>query len=1275
MLLAEVREAQRRALRAQGLLLGGAAFLFLLVLAGLIGAGHPSLGFALVLASPLSAVLLLVLFGWILTARRVGDSDRTARLLAEKVPELNLDLLAAVELSRAMGTQEDFSPALARAFLLGVDERAARHPVSSLIDQRPLQRTGLLVICVVGAVLAILALKGPTVKGGLLLAVSFSETEEPARRAPITGDFQLTYRYPAYTGLELRTVPGATGDIAAPAGTEVSISTRADRDVEASALIVNGARVPLVTKGRELSGSLVVDSPGQYHVAFLRGSRVVAEGPDLSITVEVDQPPHVRITSPQDAVELDPAKQRLPLVFEASDDYGLSALQLVYRVAGGEEKRQPLKPDDGRTTRGTYQWDVGALSLRPGQSVSCYLEATDNDAVKGPKKGVSATLSVKLYSAEEHRREALRKAAELWERLVTHLADRLEGPDRSSPASPEAALAGRPVDERASQLAQDLSQLSADLREDRSAPLELAQAASNIGRELAVDTSAVSGPRRMLLRLSGKEGSGPAKGPPASHSEVGRRLSSAIASDGRHAEKNVLYLEALLDRQRLDALRALAKELKEDRRELSRLLEEYAQSKDPSIQRALLEQMAGLKARMLELRERMAELARGIRDEFMNGEALKEMLEDEHLESSLDEMERLVKEGQAWRTPSRRCRSCRCRWTNSSSSSKTPRTARIRRPTLSSRKSSRTSRRTSTRPSSSKKTLSERTRQLRDKYRQQQKERIARQGEALKRELGARLEEIEKSLKQVDASRYGPRFQELKTQAEHERENVQQSLDANDFDLAHDSADRLEERTGQLAEQADEQRRLDEMFQNPAEVRRESKQLRDRLQRDARKAEEIAQKLRDLFPQPGQQMSEADRSQLQEMAQKQKQLEQTRPGAPAADGRHQPARAPSSTRRPRGKCSRPASDAERGRAGCRGSDPGRGFGEQQGALQALRGLQQAMEEAGKGRRRGGLPLPLRGQKGGRGIADREGGDSRRGPQPGAPRVPQGRDGRDEAGRAGPVPGPEQALLRGAGEVRAALALAWCSSRRRPGAAEPDEATLPELKGEAKAHIQKLEQLLGDWDLEGAKAELADAREAGSGRRRAAGLLRGPRGLRGGALRGRHRALHQGRRAATSTDSWLRLAKKTRDRRGRLPEGGERPLRLRVPAGQGRGARALGAGRPGADARRPRGRPRLRPAGQGARRGGGQRRRAGAGVHAVEGGHSHHRHHRHLQVQQADGDEPPGGGAGLRLARHAGPRVHAPRRLAEEPQHRAHLDARGPGQVPRVALARRGGRAP
>ena len=42
----------------------------------------------------------------------------------------------------------------------------------------------------------------------------------------------------------------------------------------------------------------------------------------------------------------------------------------------------------------------------------------------------------------------------------------------------------------------------------------------------------------------------------------------------------------------------------------------------------------------------------------------------------------------------------------------------------------------------------------------------------------------------------------------------------------------------------------------------------------------------------------------------------------------------------------------------------------------------------------------------------------------------------------------------------------------PAFAQEDPADLPELKGEAKARIQNLDQYLEDWDLESAKTELA-----------------------------------------------------------------------------------------------------------------------------------------------------------------------------------------------------------
>jgi hypothetical protein len=232
-LLGEVRAAQARALQTQGVLLSVVVFLVLLVAGSWAGAYAPRAGLGLIVGGWVAAVGLLVLFAFVLPRRRVGDDARTARMLAAQLPELNLDLLAAVELSKALGRREDFSPELARAFLRDVDVRASRLSVGKLIDQRPTQRAAILLVVTVFVVLGVLVFKGATLRAGLAMALMPSEDAEPLRRQPITGDIELTYRYPVHTGLEVRTIPSSTGDVSAPSGTEVTLKTRADRDVEA----------------------------------------------------------------------------------------------------------------------------------------------------------------------------------------------------------------------------------------------------------------------------------------------------------------------------------------------------------------------------------------------------------------------------------------------------------------------------------------------------------------------------------------------------------------------------------------------------------------------------------------------------------------------------------------------------------------------------------------------------------------------------------------------------------------------------------------------------------------------------------------------------------------------------------------------------------------------------------------------------------------------------------------------------------------------------------
>jgi hypothetical protein len=728
--------------------------------------------------------------------------------------------------------------------------------------------------------------------------------------------------------------------------------------------------VPLRVDKRELTGSFVVTENGQFHFAFLDDDEVVAEGPDQSVTAEVDQAPQAHITAPVDGLELDPKKQAVTLKFEASDDYGLTDLQLVYSTVGGQPQKVALKPDDGRTTRGTYQWDLAPLALTPGQQVTYHLEVTDNDAVKGPKTASSASLRLKLYSSAEHRREALEKAEALWGRLVDHLADRMEGPDRANPTPIDAAVSGKGVDDRASVLAGDFAALGTELDDQQDPPRELSAALEHIGAELRTDNSQVSTNRQFLLRLAGRLAGPSGKTQfvdPRNGSytqDLQRRVAVSIATDLQHSEKNVLYLEALLDRARLDAIRELAKQLKEDRKQLGNLLDEYNRTKDAAMQQQLLDQMQALKQRMLELQQKMLELSKGIRDDFMNADALQQMEEELGLQSMFDELEQLIREGKT-EEALKKMQELSMQMDDflENLDQASDRADEQMDPELAREFNEFQDNLDDTLKKQEQ--LSEKTRALRDKYRAQQKERIQKQGEALKKELKQKLEELDKSWSQFDGERYGSQLREKLQQAQQARENVEQSLEANDFDLASEAADRMEEDARQMAYEVAEQRRLEEQFQNPPEYRRESRQAADRLARDQKKAEEVAQKLRDLFPQPGQQMSDQDRQQMGELARQQKQLQQQ-----ASQLQQQMEdineRAPIFDQDAQEQAQQAAQKMQGAGERLQGKDASRGYGEQQGAVQSLQGIQQAGNSKGKGK---GIPLPLRRRGGGRGTSN------------------------------------------------------------------------------------------------------------------------------------------------------------------------------------------------------------------------------------------------------------------------------------------------------------------
>ncbi|MGZ6096892.1 MAG: DUF4175 family protein, partial [Myxococcaceae bacterium] len=634
--LASVRRRQARAVALEAVLLAAAAVAAGGALGGLLARAWPRGVRWILVLSLLAAVGLVVERVWRHWARAAGNPFRTARLVASRMPGVSLDLLAALELRRAMAHDPSFSTELALAHLRSVDARTAKLDAQTVVDRHAVRRAGFIALGALVALALVCAVWPDRMRTLLLALRPAAAPGAQGAREPITGELEVLYQYPAYTGLSPRAVT-SSGDLSGPKGTVVQLRTRADRMVNGAQLqLSTGAVVPLrVEHGRDLSGSLVLQATGTYAVVFIgRTGREAARGPDFPLTVEPDAPPQVSILLPGGGLEVDP-EQEVLLRWEASDDYGLSDLALVWTGPDGQSHRQKLAHDDGRKSSGQYRWQLSPLKLGPGDRVNYALEALDNDAVDGPQKGTSREQTLFVYSAAEHRREALRRAAELWERLVAHLATRMEGPDRDARKSEDKVRAQEPVDTSGIVLAGDLVGTARALARERDRNEALVSALEHVGQDVAARVCSTSDTRKLWIRLAGRR----------TELDMDGRLSRVAQEEISALEKDVLYLESLLDQQRLEELRELAGQLARDQRELAKLIEQFQSTRDPGLQEKILRQVSALRKRMEELARRMGELQKSIRDEHFNVEAMRELAKQQDMQGGLEEIEKLLKEG------------------------------------------------------------------------------------------------------------------------------------------------------------------------------------------------------------------------------------------------------------------------------------------------------------------------------------------------------------------------------------------------------------------------------------------------------------------------------------------------------------------------------------------------------------------------------------------------------------------------------------------------------
>ncbi|MCY3791573.1 MAG: hypothetical protein OXH63_22590 [Gemmatimonadetes bacterium] len=223
---------------------------------------------------------------------------------------------------------------------------------------------------------------------------------------PAVKRLRLHYQYPAYSQLPDR-IEEEGGDIQGLPGTRVALEVTANKPLSKAALVLDDT----LSLAAQLDGAtariaLQIERTGAYHIDLVDRKGATNRDPiRYAIQVREDQKPVVAITDPGRDSDL-PESLKVLLKAEASDDFSVEEIALVYRVNNSPEQRQVLSINPQREVLVSYIWDLSAANLLPEDRIYYHLEVLDNNQVAGPQKGQSRQYVLRFPSLYELYAEA-----------------------------------------------------------------------------------------------------------------------------------------------------------------------------------------------------------------------------------------------------------------------------------------------------------------------------------------------------------------------------------------------------------------------------------------------------------------------------------------------------------------------------------------------------------------------------------------------------------------------------------------------------------------------------------------------------------------------------------------------------------------------------------------------------------------------------------------------------------------------------------------------------
>ena len=470
-------------------------------------------------------------------------------------------------------------------------------------------------------------------------AAAVALAERAAQLPPVVTDVTVTLHFPSYMSRADEVIPGASGDVTAPRGTDVTIEGRADRNVDKAALIVTGGDAELAlaaeVTNRVLRGRFTVKAPGAWRFKITSDGDEVIDPVARKILVKADAPPVVRLELPEADITVQ-AEDTVPLRFAVEDDVGVTKVRVVVKRLGSARSpysKELLTVPGSRTVAGGGGLVIKDTGARPGEKLAVTIEALDNDTVSGPNVGRSTTRVLTVFSASAHHKEVIARLEALLMQMVEVLGDELEAPipDTTDVDGQKRTLA-RHVDigTRATAMMALFDETLTAIADDEF----FAEDDDGVRRALANMRVELS--QKLLAKQSAVKNAPPPDTRPLPLG-IWRRLVDAQGRFVDRLESDILYLEDLLQRERVQEAKKLVEDMKQGQQDLKALLTQYKESGDETVRQQLLDEIKRMQTQLGELAQRLGELRRDVPDEFLNDDAFKadEMFDNAN---SLDEM-------------------------------------------------------------------------------------------------------------------------------------------------------------------------------------------------------------------------------------------------------------------------------------------------------------------------------------------------------------------------------------------------------------------------------------------------------------------------------------------------------------------------------------------------------------------------------------------------------------------------------------------------------------